>query len=160
MQTVMFWMWTKSRGRLPTYLLMGGSGLNVVHACSLFFWEKKKKMSTRHAYQWSDGFEVLDVLPRGLMDLKYVHAFQRFNGFEIWTCFPEVRWFEVSMCFPEIWWIWNLDVLPRGSLKLNLDVLPKGPMVSSLDMLPRGPMVWCLDVLPRGPMDLKFGRAS
>ena len=30
-----------------------------------FFW--KKKMSTRHAYQWSDGFEVLDVLPRGPM---------------------------------------------------------------------------------------------
>ena len=24
-----------------------------------------KKMSTRHAYHWSDGFEVLDVLPRG-----------------------------------------------------------------------------------------------
>ena len=31
-----------------------------------FFFEKKeKKISTRHAYQWSDGFEVLDVLPRG-----------------------------------------------------------------------------------------------
>ena len=30
----------------------------------LFFF-LKKKMSTRHAYQWSDGFEVLDVLPRG-----------------------------------------------------------------------------------------------
>ena len=28
------------------------------------FFKKKKKMSTRHAYQWSDGFEVLDVLPR------------------------------------------------------------------------------------------------
>ena len=27
----------------------------------LFFF----KMSTRHAYQWSDGFEVSDVLPRG-----------------------------------------------------------------------------------------------
>ena len=62
-------MWTESRGRLPTYLLVGGSGLNVVHAYSLFFFFfflKKKKMSTRHAYQWSDGFEVLDVLPRGL----------------------------------------------------------------------------------------------
>ena len=34
-------------------------------------------MSTRHAYQWSDGFEVLD-------------ASQRSDGFEIWTCFPEV----------------------------------------------------------------------
>ena len=35
----------------------------------LFFFLKKKKkklkISTRHAYQWSDGFEVLDVLPRG-----------------------------------------------------------------------------------------------
>ena len=31
--------------------------------CFFFFFEKK--MSTRHAYQWSDGFEVLDVLPRG-----------------------------------------------------------------------------------------------
>ena len=28
-----------------------------------FFW--KKEMSTRHAYLWSNGFEALDVLPRG-----------------------------------------------------------------------------------------------
>ena len=67
----MFWMWTESQGGLPMYLLMGGLGLNIVHACSLslfffFFWkEKEKKKSTRYAYQWSDGFEVLDVLPRG-----------------------------------------------------------------------------------------------
>ena len=27
-----------------------------------------------HASQRSDGFEVLDVLPRGLMDLKFGHA--------------------------------------------------------------------------------------
>ena len=45
------------------YLLVGGSGLNVVHACNPFFFFFK--MSTRHAYQWSDGFEVSDVLPRG-----------------------------------------------------------------------------------------------
>ena len=31
-----------------------------------------------------------DVLPRGSMDLKFGHASQRFDGFEIWTCFPEV----------------------------------------------------------------------
>ena len=30
-------MWTKSRGRLPTYLLVGGSGLNVVYACKILF---------------------------------------------------------------------------------------------------------------------------
>ena len=51
-------------------------------------------MSTRYAYQWSDGFEFLDVLRRGLMDLKFGHASQRSNGFKIWTCFPEVRWFD------------------------------------------------------------------
>ena len=30
--------------------------------------EEEEEMSTRHAYQWSNGFEVLDVLPRGPMD--------------------------------------------------------------------------------------------
>ena len=30
-----------------------------------FFCLFGKKMITRHAYQWSDGFEVLDVLPKG-----------------------------------------------------------------------------------------------
>ena len=57
------------------YLLMGGSILNVVHAWDLFFFlEKKKKMSTRHAYQWSNGFEVLDVLPRGPLKLNFGRA--------------------------------------------------------------------------------------
>ena len=40
-------------------------------------------MSTRYAYQWFDGFEFLDVLCRGPMDLKFGHAAQRSNGFEI-----------------------------------------------------------------------------
>ena len=30
-----------------------------------FFIFRKKKLSTRHAYHWSDGFEALDVLARG-----------------------------------------------------------------------------------------------
>ena len=51
-------------------------------------------MSTKYAYQWSDGFEFLNVLRRGPMDLKFGHASQRSNGFKIWTCFPEVRWFD------------------------------------------------------------------
>ena len=32
---------------------------------SFFFFFFGKIISTRHAYQWSDGFEVLDVLPKG-----------------------------------------------------------------------------------------------
>jgi len=36
-------MWTESRGRLPTYLLVRGLGLNVVmHAKFLFFLRKRK----------------------------------------------------------------------------------------------------------------------
>ena len=44
------------------------------------FFFLEKKLSTRHAYQWSDGFEVLDVLPKGLMDLIFGHASQRSDG--------------------------------------------------------------------------------
>ena len=33
-----------------------------------FFFFLEKKKSTRHAYRWSNRFEVLDVLPRGPMD--------------------------------------------------------------------------------------------
>ena len=37
-------------------------------SCMQIFFFLKKKMSTRHAYQWSNGFEVLDMLPRGPMN--------------------------------------------------------------------------------------------
>ena len=109
------------------------------------FWEKK--MSTRHAYQWSNGFEVLDVLPRGLwiwnldvlprgsMDLKFGRAFKRSNGL-------------------------ILDVLPRGPLKLNLDVLLRGPLKLNLDMLPRGPLKLNFGRASQRSDGLKFGRAS
>ena len=44
-------MWNESRGRLPTYLLVRGLGLNVVHACkvSLFSYKKiiKRKRKCR-----------------------------------------------------------------------------------------------------------------
>ena len=66
-----------------------------------FFWEKK--MSTRHAYQWSNGFVVLDMLPRGPMN---------------WNL-------DV---FPRGPMVWSLDVLPRDLMELDLDVLPKGPL--------------------------------
>ena len=105
MQTVMLWikMWTKSRRRLPTYLLVGESGLNVVHACSLFlflnffffFWEKNEYKTCLPMVMRKWGFQswswILDMLPRG----------------------PR---------------IWILDVLPRGLRIGILDVLPRGPL--------------------------------
>ena len=98
-----------------------------------FFWKKNEYKTCLPVIWWiwsfgrasqrSDGFEIWTCFPE-------VH----WNW--IWTCFPEIRWFEVWMCFLEVRWIWNLDVLPKG------------------------PMNWNLDVLPRGLIDLKFGHAS
>ena len=109
---VMLWikMWTKSLGRLPTYLLVGGSGLNIVHTCSLFYYYflVKKKKSTRHAYQWSQKNEDFSY------DLEFWTCFPDVRGFDIWMCFLEVRWFEVWTCFSEVrWfevWTWILEV--------------------------------------------------
>ena len=86
-----------------TYVPLNGRIRSKRSSCMwpFFFFFFLKKMSTRHAYQWSDGFEVLDMLPRGPMDLKFGRASQRLDGL-------------------------ILDVLPRGPLKLNLDVLPRG----------------------------------
>ena len=152
-------MWTESQERLPKYLLIGGSGPNVVHACNFFFffW-----ISTRHAYQrswqnedFSRAFQrtndlefwtcfpevqgILDVLPKGPIDLMFGHAFQRSNRFEfirasqrsdrfeIWTCFPKVQWIWIWTCFLEVRWIcgrWYLCqcvwVLYPSSCKINI----------------------------------------
>ena len=134
----MFWikMWIESRGRLPTYLLVGGSGLNVVHACRIFFFY----MSTRYAYLWSDG-------------LKFGRASQRSDGLKFWTCFPEVRWFEVWTCFPEVRWNW---IFGRASQRSNgLESWTCFPEVQGFEFwtcFPEVRWIEVLDVLPRGPM--------
>ena len=79
-----------------------------------FFFFVWKKMSTRHAYQWSRKNEDFS------------------RDLESWTGFPEVRWiwsfrcafqrpdgFDVWTCFLKVWWNWVLDVLPRGSVNLK-----------------------------------------
>ena len=66
-----------------------------------FFFGKEKNLSTRHAYQWSDGL-ILDVLPRGPLKLNFGRASQRSDGLESWTCFPEVQGFEFWTYFPEV----------------------------------------------------------
>ena len=54
-----------------------------------FFFFFCKKMSTRHAYQWSRQNEDFN------------------HDLEFWTCFPEVLWIGI------------LDVLRRGPMDLN-----------------------------------------
>ena len=36
-------------------------------------------------------FNFGHVLPKGPMDLKFRRAFQRFDRFEFWMCFPKVQ---------------------------------------------------------------------
>ena len=93
-----------------------------------------------HASQKSNGFEVLDVLPRGPMvrsldmlprvpmELDFERASQRFNGFEFGRASQRFdglmfrrasqrsHGFEIWTCFPEVQWNWILDVLPRGPM--------------------------------------------
>ena len=71
---------------------------------------------------------ILDVLPRGPLKLNFGRALlrsdglkfgcasQRSDGFEIWTCFLEVRGFEFGRA-------------SQRSVDLNLDVLPRDPRI-------------------------------
>ena len=86
---VMLWikMWTKSWEWLPTYLLVGGSGPNVVRACNFFFffW-----MSTRYAYLEDDGSWLMFLEDQGFLGFSLY--FQRTKddlGSGSWLMFSE-----------------------------------------------------------------------
>ena len=90
----MLWikMWTESWGRLPTFLLVRGSGPNVVYACSIFFfffWVKN--MSTRHTYQRSRKVEILVLCFRGLKVLYLRHVCMGPRISWLWTCFQRTK---------------------------------------------------------------------
>ena len=101
----MFWikMWTESRGRLPTYLLMGGSGLNVVHACInffifLFFW-----------------YEYKICLPGGRRIWALAHAFRGPKVLDPSSCFQRPRIFGSWLMFSEDQgFFWALAYVLRG----------------------------------------------
>ena len=86
-----------------------------------FFFEKK--ISTRHAYQWSDGFKVLDVLPRG-------------------------PWIWNLDMLPRGPMDWSLDVLPKGPMDWNLGRASQRSKDWILDVLPRGPWIWIWTCFP------------
>ena len=73
-------MWTESRGRLPTYLLVGGSGPNVVHACNFFFF-------------FFFLIEYKICLPGGRRIL--VHIFRGPRIFGLWLMFSEEQRFWI-----------------------------------------------------------------
>ena len=84
-------MWTESRRRLPTYLLVGGSGLNVVHACSPFFLKKRKVKKIKNKYKicLPGGGRILAHVFRGLEFWGFGSCFQRTKGSGSWLMFSE-----------------------------------------------------------------------
>ena len=93
----MLWIkiWTESRERLPTYLLVGGLGLNVVHACNFFF------------FFW---YEYKICLPGGRLILAHVfkrprifgalaHVFRGPKVLDLGSCFQKPRIFGSLLMF-------------------------------------------------------------
>ena len=92
-------MWTESRGRLPTYLLVGGSGPNVVHACNFYFYffflsEYKiclpgGRRILAHVFKRPRIFGALAHVFKGPKVLDPGSCFQRPRIFRSWLMFSE-----------------------------------------------------------------------
>ena len=145
MQTVMQWikMWTESQGRLPTYLLMGGSSPNVVHAFNFFFFFQYKTCLPEVKNIWrfqscvseDQRFGILAHVFRGprifgsqLMFfqktkgfLGFGSCFQRTKGFGSWLMFLEDQGFlDPGSCFQRTQDFWVLAHVFRGPNVLDL----------------------------------------
>ena len=115
---VMLWikMWTKSRGRLPTYLLVGRSGPNVVHACNFFF---SFGMITRYAYLEDDKSWLMFLEDQGF--LGFSSCFQKTKGSGSWLMFLEDQgFFGLWLMFSEDQRFWILAHVFRGLGFLDL----------------------------------------
>ena len=122
-----FKMWTESRGRLPTYLLVGGSGPNVVHACNFFFFLNEYKICLPggrrilvHIFRgprifglWlmfseEQRFWILAHVFKDLGFLDLGTCFQRTKGFlGFGSCFQRPRIFESWLTFSEDQGFWG-----------------------------------------------------
>ena len=83
-------MWTESRGRLPTYLLVGRSGPNVVHACKFFFF-----FLSEYKIRLPGGRRILAHDFRGLGFWGFGSCFQRTKGSGSWLMFSEIQDFWI-----------------------------------------------------------------
>ena len=134
---VMLWikMWIEFQGRLPMYLLVGGSGPNVVHACKFFFlneyktclpevkkiWRFQSCVSKdqrfgilAHVFRGSRIFGVLAHVFRGPKFLDPGSYFQRTQ--DIWILAHVFRGPEVldpSSCFQRTQDFWILALVFR-----------------------------------------------
>ena len=89
-----------------------------------------------------------DKIRISVMILNFGHAFQRSDGFEVLDMLPKDPMVWSLDILLEVRWNWILDVLPRGLMELDFGRASQRFNGLILDMLPRDPMVWSLDVLP------------
>ena len=120
-------MWTESRRRLPTYLLVGGSGPNVVHACKFFFFFLSEykicllggRRILAHVFRrprifglWlmfseDQRFWILAHVFRGLGFWGFGSCFQRTKGSRFWLMFSEAQDFGSWLMFSEDQEFWG-----------------------------------------------------
>ena len=109
-------MWTESRGRLPTYLLVGGSGPNVVHACKFFFFFKwVQDMLTWRTTDPGSRFQrprilgLVSCFQRTKVFLGFGSCFQRPRILGSWLMFSEDQgFFGLWLMFSEDQRFWIL----------------------------------------------------
>ena len=89
-------MWTESQRRLPTYLLVGESGPNVVHACNFFSLNEYKTCLLEVKKIWRFWSCVLEdqrfwILSHVFLEdqgfLDFDSCFQRTKGSGSWLMF-------------------------------------------------------------------------
>ena len=109
-------MWTESWRRLPTYLLVGGSSPNIVHAWNFFFFEWVQNMLTwgqedmKILVMHFRGPKVLDLgscFQKTKDFLGFGSSFQRTKGSGSWLMFSEdQRFWILAHIFkgPKIFW--------------------------------------------------------
>ena len=94
-----------------------------------------------YASQRSNGFEVLDVLPKGLMDLKFGHASQRFDGFvegdicaNVYGSFTQVPFFVRPSPFL-VWKYKRATIDPMDFGRAKIDNLKVRELLSILQCI-------------------------
>ena len=133
-------MCTESRGRLPTYLLVGGSGPNVVHICNFFFFLNKYKICLPRGrrilvlvfrgprifglwlmFSKDQRFWILAHVFRDLGFLDLGSCFQRTMGFlGFGSCFQRTKGSGSWLMFLETYDFWILAHVFRGPRVLGL----------------------------------------
>ena len=104
---------------------------------------------------------ILDVLPRGSMELNFGRTSQRFDGIEFWMCFPKVHWFEILNMLPRGPLIWNFKHTSQRSKDWNFGCASqRSDGFEVWTCFPKVWWIWNFGYASQRSKDLNFGCAS